>query len=170
MNKCILIFFVFVSCRQYNDRPDPQQTEARKAEYAAEMNRQLVKEEAEQINGFIGRHHFKMEMTGTGLRYQLYYKGKGTSKPVLHDAVSVSYKRYFLDGELNFETTKPVAFRLGEGAEIRGLEEGIMMMNEGDSARFIVPSHLAFGLTGDGNTIPPAATLYYDITLHKISK
>jgi FKBP-type peptidyl-prolyl cis-trans isomerase len=38
-------------------------------------------------------------------------------------------------------------------------------MNVGDRAKFIVPSHLAFGLLGDQKMIPPQATLVYDVEL-----
>jgi FKBP-type peptidyl-prolyl cis-trans isomerase len=41
-------------------------------------------------------------------------------------------------------------------------------MHVGDRAKFIVPSHLAFGLLGDQNKIPQHATLVYDIELVKI--
>lgn len=35
-----------------------------------------------------------------------------------------------------------------------GLHEGIQLMHVGDQMRFILPSHLAHGLTGDQSKIP----------------
>ena len=48
------------------------------------------------------------------------------------------------------------------------LEEGILLLKEGDRAKFIIPSHLAFGLLGDMKKIPAKAVLVYDIELIKI--
>jgi len=38
-------------------------------------------------------------------------------------------------------------------------------MRQGDRAKLIVPSHLAFGLLGDLKKIPAGATLVYDIEI-----
>ena len=43
-------------------------------------------------------------------------------------------------------------------------------MKEGDKARFVIPSHLAYGMQGDGNKIPGNSPLYYDVTLLKAEK
>jgi FKBP-type peptidyl-prolyl cis-trans isomerase FkpA len=172
MKNLIFILLLFSSCRSYNDRPDPVEQDIKKQEQIDEANRRLLREEAEQINDFNSRHHFEMKTTGTGLRYQIYVNGNGKTTPVLHDEVEIAYKMFFLDGTLKTQTdtTQPARFRLGEGAETRGLEEGLMLMKEGDKARLIVPAHLGYGLSGDGKRIPPATTLFYDVTLTKIHK
>jgi FKBP-type peptidyl-prolyl cis-trans isomerase len=59
---------------------------------------------------------------------------------------------------------------IGKGGVEAGLEDGILLMHEGGRAKFIIPSHLAFGLTGNGNKIPPKSTLIYDIKLLKIKR
>ena len=41
-----------------------------------------------------------------------------------------------------------------------GLEEGLLLMKVGDKAKFIIPSHLAFGLLGDENRIPKEQHLF----------
>jgi FKBP-type peptidyl-prolyl cis-trans isomerase FkpA len=46
-----------------------------------------------------------------------------------------------------------------------GLHEGILYMNEGSKALLVIPSHLAHGLVGDMNKIPPKSTIVYDIEL-----
>ena len=86
-----------------------------------------------------------------------------------HDEVQIVCKVFLLDVTLCYETdtTNPVAFKLGEGMQIRGLEEGIMTMIPGESARLIIPNHLAYGLRGDGEKIPPGAALFIDVKLLK---
>ena len=44
------------------------------------------------------------------------------------------------------------------------------MMREGDKAKLIVPSHLAHGLVGDFDKIPPLTPIVVDIQLYKIVK
>lgn len=172
MKYILILGCLVISCRNYNDRPDSVQVNATEVEKVTEANKRLVKEESEQIDAFNLRHHFIMEMTGTGLRYSIYSHGKGKISPAIHDEVHVSYRMYFLDGTLCTATDslQPMIFRLGEGVETRGLEEGLQLMKEGDKARFVVPAHLAFGLSGDGNKIPPASTLFYDVHLIKLMK
>ena len=45
------------------------------------------------------------------------------------------------------------------------MHEGIQYLHEGDESVFILTSHLAHGLTGDGNMIPPKASVVYHIKL-----
>lgn len=59
-------------------------------------------------------------------------------------------------------------FRIGRGGVELGLEEGILLMREGDKARFIMPSHLAHGVPGDGVKIPARAAIVYDLELLKV--
>lgn len=52
---------------------------------------------------------------------------------------------------------------------VKGLHEGLMLMQEGGTATLIMPSHLGYGSGGTG-TIPPYATIIYDIELVKVIK
>ena len=63
-----------------------------------------------------------------------------------------------------------MAFRVGNATVISGLEEGILLLRQGDRAKFIIPSHLAYGLIGDQNNVGSKTTLVYDIDLVKIHK
>ncbi|HOI87851.1 MAG TPA: FKBP-type peptidyl-prolyl cis-trans isomerase, partial [Lentimicrobium sp.] len=56
-------------------------------------------------------------------------------------------------------------FLIGRGGVESGLEEGILLLRVGDKAKFIIPSHLGFGLLGDQNLVPPKSTLIYDLEL-----
>jgi FKBP-type peptidyl-prolyl cis-trans isomerase len=49
-----------------------------------------------------------------------------------------------------------------------GIHEVLLYMSEGDRARVILPSHMAFGYTGDSNKIPQNASLLYDLKILEI--
>ncbi len=83
--------------------------------------------------------------------------------------VTISYSVSLLTGERIILPGTEKDFALGYSKVESGLEEGILMMRQGDHARFIIPSHLAFGLLGDMNKIPPRASLVYELELKKIS-
>jgi len=44
----------------------------------------------------------------------------------------------------------------------------LLLLRQGDKAKVIVPSYRAYGIAGDGNKIPSAATLIYDIYIEKV--
>ena len=49
-----------------------------------------------------------------------------------------------------------------------GLNEAVKLMSAGDKAKLLLPSHLALGLVGDQDKIPPLAILYIDVELLEI--
>jgi FKBP-type peptidyl-prolyl cis-trans isomerase FkpA len=150
--------------------PDEKKADTFSEEKLVNVNRNVVHDESKAITDFIERHGWKMEMTGTGLRYEIYEKGNGRMAGP-GSVLSVAYKAYLLDGTLCYEAndSTPLQLVTGRGDQINGLEEGLMMMHEGDRARFVIPNHLAYGITGDQDKIPPASPLYYDVHLVRVT-
>jgi FKBP-type peptidyl-prolyl cis-trans isomerase len=107
------------------------------------------------------------DRTDSGLRYQIIQKGTG-AKSVKGKNVSVHYKGQLEDGTVfdsSYQRKQPIDFVLGVGQVIKGWDEGLQLMQVGDKARFIIPSHLAYGSQGAGGLIPPDATLIFDVEL-----
>jgi len=110
------------------------------------------------------------EETKSGLRYQILQKGTG--KQATKGAnVSVHYKGQLLDGTVfdsSYKRKEPIDFAIGVGQVIAGWDEGIQLLKVGDKARFVIPSHLAYGESGAGGAIPPNATLIFDVELMNV--
>ena len=106
--------------------------------------------------------------TASGLQYEVISQGSGP-KPGPEDMVRVHYEGSLVNGEV-FESSfddEPVEFSV-QGV-IQGWVEGIQLMNEGSTYRFVIPSDLAYGANGAG-PIPPSATLIFKVELLSILK
>lgn len=105
--------------------------------------------------------------TDSGLRYQIIQSGDG-KKAQTNTTVSVHYKGQLSDGTVfdsSYKRNQPIDFTLGVGQVIPGWDEGIALLKVGDKARFVIPSHLAYGSRGAGGVIPPNANLIFDVEL-----
>ena len=107
------------------------------------------------------------DKTDSGLRYKIINKGSG-AKAEKGQTVSVHYKGSLLNGtefDSSYKRNEPIDFPLGMGNVIAGWDEGIALLQVGDKARFVIPSHLGYGAQGAGGVIPPNATLIFDVEL-----
>jgi len=161
-----LSFLIIYSCKQ-NKEPEKQLNNTEDVEETlVEVNKKLVKSEDEQIEDFMTRYGWKMEKTGTGLRYLIYEQGSG-EKAKKGNVAKIHFTVSLLTGEVCYSSDggEPKEFLIGLGGVESGLEEGILLLKKGDRAKFIIPSHLAFGLVGDMDKIPAKASLVYDLKL-----
>lgn len=167
---CLIISIFFIlSCneqvRQEKKEMDPDLLE----EPLIKANKQAVNTEDEQIDAYIRRHNWSMTKTGSGLRYAIYKQGSGLKAEFGKIAV-MNYSVELISGEKIYSSEKngPKEFTIGKGGVESGLEEGILLLRVGDRAKFIIPSHLGFGLIGDQDKVPPKSTLIYDIELTQL--
>ncbi|MFV8353617.1 peptidylprolyl isomerase [Flavobacterium sp. XS1P32] len=110
------------------------------------------------------------EKTESGLRYQFIQRGEG-KKAESGKTVAVHYEGSLENGKVfdsSYPRKKPIEFRLGQGQVIEGWDEGIALLQVGDKARFVIPSHLGYGSRGAGGAIPPNATLIFDVELMEV--
>ena len=108
-----------------------------------------------------------MSKTDSGLYYSITKEGTGTTPPK-GSQVSVHYKGTLVDGTVfdsSYQRNQPIDFSVGVGQVIPGWDEGIMFLNKGAGARFVIPSNLAYGSQGAGGVIPPDATMIFEVEL-----
>lgn len=169
---CLLSFvFCIVSCTQKREKLDEKEFKNIYGESLIKKNKKLVKEDEDIIRSFIKRKNWNMELTGTGLFYEIYKKSTGV-KADSGKLAAINYKISLLDGTLCYSSGSlgPKTFIITQGGVESGLEEGILLMREGEKARFIMAPHLAYGLVGDGNKIPARSIIVYDVELIKIDE
>jgi FKBP-type peptidyl-prolyl cis-trans isomerase len=104
----------------------------------------------------------------SGLRYVVRNPGTGTATPSIGDEVIVHYDGRLIDGtgfDSSYKRGVPFTFRLGTGAVIRGWDEAFLTMHKGEKRTLIIPYWLAYGEKGRPPTIPPKATLIFEVEL-----
>ncbi|WP_374341941.1 FKBP-type peptidyl-prolyl cis-trans isomerase, partial [Methyloversatilis sp.] len=80
--------------------------------------------------------------------------------------VRVNYVGTLLDGtkfDSSYDHGQPAVFGLND--VIPGWTEGLGLMPVGAKYRFWIPSNLGYGQSGMAPTIPPDATLVFDVEL-----
>ena len=106
--------------------------------------------------------------TESGLKYLVVKKSNNPTKAEKGMMVDVHYTGFLTDGKVfdsSIERGNPISFELGTGSVIKGWDEGIALMNIGDKYRLIIPANLGYGTNGAGSSIPPNATLLFDVEL-----
>ncbi|CAM8988811.1 unnamed protein product [Rhodiola kirilowii] len=107
------------------------------------------------------------EIGKLGLKKKLLKEGEGWDTPDNGDEVEVHYTGTLLDGT-QFDSSRgrdTFKFTLGQGQVIKGWDLGIKTMKKGQNALFTIPPELAYGEAGSPPTIPPNATLQFDVEL-----
>ncbi len=160
-------FIIFTSC--HSGQSEIRQKKRVPEKSLIKANRYLVKSEKEIIDNYIKRHHLKMKETGSGLHYMIIKEGNGP-KAKKGDIAIIDFTIKLITGDVVYssKTDGPKIFEIGHGNVESGLEEGILLLKKGDKAKFILPSHLAYGLHGDEKKIPPKMPLVYDVELKNL--
>ena len=105
----------------------------------------------------------------SGLQYKVITEGKG-KMPKETDTVTTHYRGTLIDGtefDSSHKRGQPATFPV-KGV-IKGWTEALQLMKEGSKWQLFIPSELAYGERGAGQTIGPNATLIFDVELISIS-
>ena len=103
----------------------------------------------------------------TDLKIEITQEGSG-AVAVNGMSVSVHYTGKLTDGtefDSSLDRGTPFSFTLGQGRVIKGWDQGVLGMKVGEKRTLTIPSELGYGSAGAGASIPPNATLIFDIEL-----
>ncbi len=108
--------------------------------------------------------------TPSGIEITILNEGSG-AKPKASDSVKVHYKGTLTDGkefDSSYRRKEPATFPLS--GVIPCWTEGVQSIKVGGRAKLVCPPNLAYGARGVPGTIPPNATLVFEVDLLEIMK
>lgn len=141
-----------------------------RAKGAEKQQAELAKnlEEGQKFLADNKANNANVQVTESGLQYEVLTEGEG-DKPQATDTVRVHYKGMLLDGQefdSSYSRNKPTVFPLNR--VIKGWTEGVQLMSVGSKYKFVIPSDLAYGPSGNPPRIPGNSTLIFEIELLEI--
>lgn len=110
----------------------------------------------------------------SGLEYKVLEAGDGKTTPKPGQMATIDYTGYLKDTKAEdglgkkFDSSvgkKPLSFVLGSGQVIKGFDEGVLSMRQGEKRRIIIPANIGYGVHGVPGVIPGNSTLIFDIKL-----
>ena len=124
------------------------------------INQNLAKKEDGIIKTIALQKDKAFKKSEIGFWYMIERVGNG---PKINDSTvcRFSCRLMSLKGKLLQRDEKQIV--IGKKQIVAGLEEGLKLMNKGDSATIIVPWYLAYGMKGEEPLIPPYTSLIYEV-------
>jgi FKBP-type peptidyl-prolyl cis-trans isomerase FkpA len=135
-----------------------------------EMKRNQEEEPA-NIENYIKENGNNFTKTSNGLYYKIT-KATSGKKAQNGDTVSVIYTGKLLNGKVfdasDLHGGAPYDLVLGEGGVIKGWEDALLLMHEGEKAIVVIPSTLGYGGQAMGEDIRPYSPLMFELELVKV--
>jgi peptidylprolyl isomerase len=112
-----------------------------------------------------------MTETPSGLQFEDTVEGTGAS-PQSGQTCVMHYTGWLWVGgkkgqkfDSSVDRGQPFEFPIGRGRVIKGWDEGVATMKIGGKRTLLIPAKLGYGDRGAGGSIPPGATLLFEVEL-----
>lgn len=172
MKRTLFLFSVLLilsGCSSCSGQKKAEERQFQQQEDIIEANRRILEEESRLIDEYIAEHNLEMTKSRSGLRYLIEPLGSG-NKPTTGQVAVIEYETFFLDdSNMGPAGSSRMEIWINQDHTIRGLLEGVQMMRVGDTGKFILPSHLAYGVQGIPGEVPSRATVIFDVKLIAIN-
>ncbi|KAM9832286.1 peptidyl-prolyl cis-trans isomerase FKBP2 [Neosynchiropus ocellatus] len=89
------------------------------------------------------------------------------------DVLNMHYTGKLEDGtefDSSIPRDRPFTFTLGSGQVIKGWDQGLLGMCEGEKRKLVIPAELGYGDRGAPPKIPGGATLIFEVELLSIER
>lgn len=100
--------------------------------------------------------------------------GKCDTKAITDSRITVALDLSVLPSDEgappHFLREEALTLTLGRGQVIKGLDQGLIGMCEGEKRKIVIPPHLGYGEIGAGQALPPKATLLANVHALKIER
>jgi FKBP-type peptidyl-prolyl cis-trans isomerase len=156
----LLIICVLFACK----KPVPPQLPSNKGNstdstsyFLTQINSDIIAREDSILSDFVEKNFADFQKTKDGFWYKIIHKKTG-EKITKNNSVLVCYELFDLNNQ-RLKTENFVA-HFGKKEMTTGLEQGLLLMNKGDSAVFVVPWYLAFGTKGNKAIEPYTSVIY----------
>lgn len=160
----IVFFLLFVSC--HNDPPvifGPAKQGNDLKENLINANRTIAQAEETSIDNYVARRGWNMDRLPEGARIWEYEKGSANAIG-FEDSVCVYYSVEAINGRTIYNELSE-CFVAGRRQQMIGLDQAVLHLHYGSRARVILPSALAYGISGDGDRIPQSTILVLDLEI-----
>lgn len=137
-----------------------------------QVQRDFLERERKSIEDYLKDRGLRMERSGTGLYYQILQDSASELMVETEDVVEFEYDIYLMNGTLIYSWSEDglKTLKVDKEEGEMGLHESLKLLGLGDKGRFILPSHLAFGVGGDQERVPPKTPLVYELKILNINK
>ena len=169
MNRFSILIFVLLSClfissckKQSPQLPSNKGIEVDNTNASLLIiNKRLATKEDIILKKFV-EHKGSFKKNEIGFWYKVYDSGNGS---LIKDSsvCKFSSQLTLLNGKILEKGVKQ--FVIGKKQMIVGLEEGLKLMHRGDSATFIIPWYLGYGMIGNKPLVPPYTSIIYKVKL-----
>jgi FKBP-type peptidyl-prolyl cis-trans isomerase FklB len=132
---------------------------------------QVMAQNAAQGLAFLDKNKQRADVKTlpSGLQYEVLKESSSGATPGPKDAVRVHYAGTLLDGTfVESSLAHGEAVRVNMGVALKGWQQALMQMKEGEKWRLFVPPELAYGEKGLRDKVPPQSTLIYDLQLVEV--
>ena len=148
---------------------DIQKEKEHEKQLEENYERQLT-EDFKIIHNYIQSENLKdIQRTTNGVYYVIHSHGN-YKKGEVGNTVTVHYQGRLVDGrefDSSFKRNEPYSIVLGQNKVIKGWEDVLLHLSEGDSATVIIPSGMAYGERAAG-AIPANSVLIFDLKVEDI--
>lgn len=133
-------------------------------------NKQLIRLENKKIAAFLAQDNEKKYIISPNGFWYTYEKKDSlqlSEPPKTSDIVTLQIEIKDLNNNIIYPKEEKI-YKVDKEDLIPALQDGIKLMRKDETITFVIPSHRAFGITGDGNKIKGNQPIKSIITLINI--